>query len=127
MKSLVLCMMFLFCVPAFAQIKPFSNPVKEGDKVVMTFEADWCAACREMKLKTWVLPRVRAKISKFFKDKFFKIDVDENKDAVKEYKVTKLPTTIMFEIKDGKYVEIKRLEGNVPSYKMLEFLDSGAK
>ena len=67
-------------------------------KAILYFTAQWCGPCKMM------VPI----IEEFSKDKkFFKIDVDENKDLVDKYKIKSIPTFI--EVNDG--IEIKRLTG----------------
>lgn len=103
-------------------LTPFTTEVKEGDKVVKVYSASWCSGCRTYKLKTLLSPRVRAKVFGDYKNRFHEVDIDVNRKETEANKITKIPATVMFEMKDGKLVEVKRIEGNLSIDQLLEFL-----
>ncbi|BBD72531.1 thiol reductase thioredoxin [Sulfodiicoccus acidiphilus] len=64
--------------------------VLEGGVTVLAFLAKWCAPC---KLYEPSLARVSNKLGEAG---FYKIDVDEERELVREYQVNELPTTLVF-------------------------------
>lgn len=75
----------------------FNDEIKEGF-VVVDFWATWCGPCK-------MLGPVLEEVSNEFEDKakFTKIDVDANPIVASQYKITSIPTVLMF--KDGEVVE----------------------
>ncbi len=80
--------------------KTFQSDVLETSKqtpVLVDFWATWCGPCRA------IAPHLESLASEFDgKLKVVKIDVDNNQGTAAEYKVTSLPTVLLF--KDGKVV-----------------------
>ena len=70
--------------------KEFKEVIKEG-KVVVDLFATWCGPC---KMLAPVLDEISEEITT---TKFFKIDVDDNEDVAREYKVMSIPTVLVFE------------------------------
>jgi thioredoxin 1 len=64
---------------------------------IVDFWASWCAPCREM------APRLR-RLSKIYKGEivFGKLDIQNNQDIAKEYKITGIPHLVFF--KNGKKI-----------------------
>lgn len=77
----------------------FNKKIKEG-KYLVDFFATWCGPCK-------MLGMVLEKIDNENLIDILKIDVDEETDLAKEYKIYSVPTLILFE--DGK--ELKRISG----------------
>lgn len=76
----------------------FRNEVLGGEGVsVIDFWATWCMPCK-------MLAPIFKEVSEELTDaKFYKIDIDQNRDIAMEYKVASIPTIKIF--KDGKEVE----------------------
>ncbi|MDX1920164.1 MAG: thioredoxin family protein [Candidatus Caenarcaniphilales bacterium] len=70
----------------------------KGKPAVFFFFANWCPACRVFK------PTLEEVETKFPNVKVLRMDVDEQKDLTKSFKVTSIPTLFFFD-KDGKFVE----------------------
>lgn len=66
--------------------------IKSSDKVLIDFNAKWCAPCKKM--KPYIL-----KMQKEMKDeiKIIQLDADENKTIVEQMKLDGLPTIIVYE------------------------------
>ena len=75
----------------------FHDEIKEGI-VLVDFWATWCGPCK-------MLGPVLEEVSNEFEDKakFTKIDVDANSTIANQYKITNIPTVLMF--KNGEVVE----------------------
>jgi len=61
--------------------------------VIIDFSADWCAACKELELKTYPSPNVAEELKRFV---FIKVD-DEEGTAVQRYGGVGLPYVIFFD------------------------------
>jgi thioredoxin 1 len=68
----------------------FNEEIKEGI-VVVDFWATWCEPC---KMLGSVLEEVSNELDG--KAKFTKVNVDENSAVVNEYKITNIPTILVF-------------------------------
>jgi len=63
---------------------------KINDKTVLYFTAKWCPPCK-------MIAPVYEKLSKEYKDiAFGKIDVDDNNSAAMEFKISSVPTFVLF-------------------------------
>ncbi len=89
--------------------------LNSSDIVVVDFWAPWCGPCK-------MFGPIFEEASKKYEDiKFFKLNVDEDKDDVsKDLGVMSIPTTIIF--KNGK--EIKRNIGFLDKDSLEEFLSN---
>ncbi len=88
----------------------FRNKVKTSDKVVvMDFFATWCGPCK-------MLAPIFESLSKEMNDKvdFAKVDIDRSLEIAQEYKISSVPTMIIF--KNGK--EVQRMVGFMPKEKL---------
>jgi|GEM_PF-3021416 len=70
----------------------------KGTPTVFFFHAEWCPACRAFK------PTLEEVEGKFAGVKVLKMNVDEQKDLTKTFKVSSIPSLFFFD-KDGKFVE----------------------
>ena len=79
--------------------KTFENFIQKYPLSVVDFWASWCAPCKAM------APRLR-RLSHIYKKKvaFGKLDVNDNKDVAKRYKITGIPCLIFFSY--GKNISI---------------------
>ena len=76
----------------------FENEVLKSDKpVLVDFFATWCGPCKMLMPTIDEIANERADI------KVGKVDVDENMELAKEYKVFSVPTLLAF--KDGKLIK----------------------
>ena len=73
--------------------------------VVVDFSATWCGPC---KMLAPVFEGVSNKMGD--KAKFFKVDIDENSNLAQKYRISAVPTMIIF--KDG--VPVENLAGFMP-------------
>ena len=102
----------------FLTIEEFNEIVNNGKVSIFDFSATWCGPCRMM-----------APVFEEFAEKhtdylFHKIDIDENEDLSREFKIMYVPTFLVF--KDGK--ELGRTSGYLPIEDFEKFVnDSLAK
>lgn len=62
----------------------------EQGLVLIDFYADWCLPCK-------YLSQVLEKLEKEFKDiRFYKVNVEEARDLVVEYRISSIPTVLFF-------------------------------
>lgn len=80
-------------------------------KHILYFTADWCGPCKKIR------PLVNGFISDGLNIKI--IDVDFEKELVKEFEILSIPTFILFE--DEK--EIKRMTGSKTKEQLEEFFN----
>ena len=88
----------------------FENEVKEG-LVIVDFYADWCGPCQ-------MLAPVLEDLEKEASIKIVKINVDENPDLARQFRIMSIPTLMLF--KDGKFV--KKELGYMPIERLKEFI-----
>ena len=79
--------------------------IKSEKPVLVDFGAKWCGPCRKL---TPVLDEIEEILSD--RAKIVKVDADENRDLLKQYSVSGLPSLLVF--KSGEPVE--RMTGLVP-------------
>jgi thioredoxin 1 len=79
-------------------VKASESYVNKGTPTVFFFFAEWCPACRAFK------PTLEQIEAKYPGVKVLRMNVDEQKDLTKTFKVTSIPTLFLFD-KDGKFVE----------------------
>jgi len=89
----------------------FETEVLKSDiPVVVDFSAKWCGPCRKL---APVLDEIENTLEA--KAKIVKIDADENRELLKQYSVSGLPSLLVF--KDGEAVE--RMTGLIPKSTIL--------
>ena len=78
----------------------FSSELNSDKPIIVDFKASWCSPC---KMQTEILAEFKGLIGD--KVKILKVDVDENNDIAKEYKIDVVPTLLL--INNGK-IESKK-------------------
>lgn len=76
-------------------MKSFSELIKSSTPVLVDFYADWCGPCKMM---APILKQIKSKLND--KVNIIKVDVDKNQTASLEYKISSVPTLMIF--KNGK-------------------------
>lgn len=88
----------------------FESEVLKSDKpVLVDFFATWCGPCKEL------MPIVDEIANEHPEIKVGKLDIDENMEIARQYKVFSVPTLIAF--KDGKV--LKQMVGVQPKEQIL--------
>lgn len=87
--------------------EPFENLIQ--DKILVDFYASWCGPCK-------MLSPVLEELSD--EAKILKVNVDENQELARKYKVMSIPCLILFD----KGAEVKRNIGFMPYEKLKEFI-----
>ena len=75
----------------------FKEVISSPKTVLVDFFASWCMPCRKM---FSILEHVEKQHSD---TKFYKVDIDENEEIAKEFKIFSIPTVIAF--KNGEIVD----------------------
>jgi thioredoxin 1 len=91
----------------------FFETVKNSEKCVVDFFANWCAPCRAMNP---VLESIESEVGP---GKIFKINIEENPELAEKLEIRSIPTFIFYE--GGK--EIQRKSGILNKDFLLETLD----
>ena len=64
--------------------------IKSGPKVVIKFFAPWCGSCQKVEAMYKKLPKQHPNV------KFYKVNIDDNKDLSKQYNVEYVPTFLYY-------------------------------
>ncbi|MBE5741366.1 MAG: thioredoxin [Clostridiales bacterium] len=75
----------------------FDDIINDDELTVIDFSATWCMPCRMLKP---ILERVAEKMSDV---NFFNLDIDENEDIAKRYRIFSVPTLMAF--RKGKMID----------------------
>ena len=76
-------------------IEEFDNLLKENEKVLVDFYADWCGPCKMMAPVVEELAEEKLDVT------FAKVNVDNLGDVAQRYGIMSIPTLILF--KDGEF------------------------
>ncbi len=75
----------------------FDDLINRDTLTVVDFSATWCMPCRMLK-------PILERVSEEFEDvDFFEIDIDENEEIAKRYRIFSVPTLVCF--KSGKKID----------------------
>lgn len=84
---------------------------KENKDLFVDFYADWCGPCKMMAAEVFT----KLEVGEYFNSRFVCVQIDversENKDVVKKYNVSALPTMVFIRGLDGK--ELRRVKGTL--------------
>ena len=80
-----------------AQELNFDDLISGDELTVMDFSATWCMPCRMLKP---ILERVSEKLTDV---NFYNLDIDENEDIAKRYRIFSVPTLVCF--RKGKKID----------------------
>jgi len=92
----------------------------QAETVVLRFHATWCGPCKKMR-PAWDLARTTEPA--IVGAKILDIDVDQNKQAVNDWKVGTIPAAIVVKTRpDGSAFEVGRLTGLQQYQTLVNFL-----
>ena len=75
----------------------FENIINNEDLTIIDFSATWCMPCRML---APILDQVANKMTDV---EFYNIDIDENEEIAKRYRIFSVPTLLAF--KEGKVID----------------------
>ena len=90
----------------------FDETINSNALTVVDFSATWCMPCRMLK------PILEKAENKFDEFKFFTLDVDDEEEIAKRYRIFSVPTVVCF--KNGK--KIDSLVGLNPYDDVIDFI-----
>ena len=101
-------------------IENYEVSIKNNERIVIDFYADWCIPCKELDALTFSDQRV---LNEFYRFKVYKVDMTQNDETNeqlrKRFNVIGMPTVL---IVDSKGNEIKRLTGFVNADEFLTYI-----
>ncbi len=105
----------------FNEVK-YETSLKNNERMVVDFYADWCIPCKELDALTFSDPRVLEKMEKFTS---YKVDMtktlsDETEALRTEFKIIGMPTVLII---NAKGEEVERLTGFVNADEFLKILN----
>jgi thioredoxin:protein disulfide reductase len=101
-------------------IQAYETSLKNNEKMVIDFYADWCIPCKELDALTFSNERVIKEMERFTN---YKVDMTkmtpENEDLRKRFNVVGMPTVLII---DSQGIEVNRLTGFVNADEFLSYL-----
>ncbi len=96
-------------------VNTFESAIKSSKVCLVDFWADWCIPCKR------VAP-VLEELSKEYEGKieFFKVNVDDNPELASKYRISSIPTMVIF--KEGEPVD--KIVGALPKQNIKQVLDA---
>jgi thiol:disulfide interchange protein DsbD len=92
-------------------IQAYKSSLKNNEKMVIDFYADWCIPCKELDALTFSDERVIKEMERFTN---YKVDMtkmtSENEDLRKRFKIVGMPTVLII---DSRGKEVQRITGFV--------------
>ena len=93
-----------------------ANVLKSDKPALVDFCASWCGPCRQL------APTIDAVAEELESEvSVFKVNVDENPNLARTYKIQSIPALILF--KDG--AELRRATGNISKQQVVDFIQKG--
>ncbi len=96
---------------------------QDNKLLLIDFTASWCPPCKKMEASTWKDEAVKSWITE--NAIAVQVDTDEDRKAALEFRITGLPTLVLFTPASGRN-EFARQDGYIDSSELLQWLE-GAK
>ncbi len=111
---ITLCSVVSFAKEAY-DLKKFQEAQKNGEKIILHFQADWCPVCQNQK------PTLEVMQSEFDKNKirFMTVSFDQEKDLVQKMQIPSPSTFVAF----TGYKEVKKMPNQVSKQQMSDFIN----
>ncbi|TSA25309.1 MAG: protein-disulfide reductase DsbD [Ignavibacteriales bacterium] len=105
----------------FSEVK-YEQSLKNNERMIVDFYADWCIPCKELDVSTFSDPRVIDKLEKFTS---YKVDMtktlsDETEALRTKFKIVGMPTVLII---NAKGEEVERLTGFINADGFLKILN----
>jgi len=103
-------------------LEGYETSLKNNEKMVIDFYADWCIPCKELDKLTFADKNVinESKFFTFYKVDMTKSDSEKNEELRKKFNILGMPTVLII---DSKGNEVKRLTGFVNAEEFLKFME----
>lgn len=117
--SLISLIFTLSSIVSFAKetydLKRFQEAQKNGEKIILHFQADWCPVCQKQK------PILEIMRSEFDKNKirFMTVSFDQEKELVQKMRVQNPSVFVAF----VGFNEVKKMPNQVSKEQMIQFIN----
>lgn len=111
---ITLCSVVSFAKEAY-DLKKFQEAQKNGEKIILHFQADWCPVCQKQK------PTLEVMQSEFDKNKirFMTVSFDQEKELVQKMRIQNPSTFVAF----VGFNEVKKMPNQVSKEQMIQFIN----
>lgn len=103
------------------RIQAYESSLKNNEKMIIDFYADWCIPCKELDALTFSDKQVINEMEKFTN---YKVDMTkmtpENEELRKQFKVVGMPTVLII---DSKGKEVQRITGFVNAEEFMGYVE----